>query len=141
MLVASQLRPYCDAVGIADARGNLIDTLVPWPQGWPKPATTAHYNLAGQALLHSSDAFTDAGAAARSGRRKPSLERYPSRLAVGPALRAWQEPGAARVRAFVAPVSSISMIFVVTLITILFDDLGCSSLSDWQHGTYRIEYA
>ena len=38
-------------------------------------------------------------------------------LAVGLALRAWHPPGAARVRSFVAPVSSISMIFVVTLMT------------------------
>ncbi len=38
-------------------------------------------------------------------------------LALGLALRAWHPPGAARVRAFVAPVSSISMIFVVTLTT------------------------
>jgi BASS family bile acid:Na+ symporter len=38
-------------------------------------------------------------------------------LAVGLALRAWSPPGAARTRAFVAPVSSISMIFVVTLTT------------------------
>jgi bile acid:Na+ symporter, BASS family len=38
-------------------------------------------------------------------------------LAVGLALRAWHPPGAARVRAFVAPVSSISMIFVVALTT------------------------
>ena len=38
-------------------------------------------------------------------------------LAVGLALRAWQPPGAARVRAFVAPVSSISMMFVVALTT------------------------
>jgi BASS family bile acid:Na+ symporter len=38
-------------------------------------------------------------------------------LAVGLALRAWHPPTAARVRAFVAPVSSISMIFVVTLTT------------------------
>jgi BASS family bile acid:Na+ symporter len=38
-------------------------------------------------------------------------------LAVGLALRAWHPPGAARVRAVVAPVSSISMIFVVTLTT------------------------
>src|SRR5262249_53319698 len=38
-------------------------------------------------------------------------------LAVGLALRAWHPPGASRVRAFVAPVSSISMIFVVVLTT------------------------
>jgi BASS family bile acid:Na+ symporter len=38
-------------------------------------------------------------------------------LAGGLALRAWHPPGAARVRAVVAPVSSISMIFVVTLTT------------------------
>jgi BASS family bile acid:Na+ symporter len=38
-------------------------------------------------------------------------------LAVGLALRAWHPPGAARVRSVVAPVSSISMIFVVTLTT------------------------
>ena len=38
-------------------------------------------------------------------------------LAIGLALRAWHPPGAARVRAFVAPVSSISMIFVVVLTT------------------------
>src|SRR5215471_7010341 len=38
-------------------------------------------------------------------------------LAVGLAVRAWREQGAARVRALVAPVSSISMIFVVTLTT------------------------
>jgi len=38
-------------------------------------------------------------------------------LAIGLALRAWHPPGAGRVRAFVAPVSSISMIFVVTLTT------------------------
>ncbi len=38
-------------------------------------------------------------------------------LALGLALRAWHPPGAARVRAVVAPVSSISMIFVVTLTT------------------------
>jgi BASS family bile acid:Na+ symporter len=38
-------------------------------------------------------------------------------LAVGLALRAWHPSGAARVRAFVAPVSSISMLFVVTLTT------------------------
>jgi bile acid:Na+ symporter, BASS family len=38
-------------------------------------------------------------------------------LAVGLALRAWHPPSAARVRAVVAPVSSISMIFVVTLTT------------------------
>jgi BASS family bile acid:Na+ symporter len=38
-------------------------------------------------------------------------------LAVGLALRAWLPRGAARVRAFVAPVSSISMIFVVVLTT------------------------
>jgi bile acid:Na+ symporter, BASS family len=38
-------------------------------------------------------------------------------LALGLALRAWHPPGAARVRAFVAPVSSISMIFVVVLTT------------------------
>jgi bile acid:Na+ symporter, BASS family len=38
-------------------------------------------------------------------------------LAAGLALRAWHPPGAARVRALVAPVSSISMIFVVTLTT------------------------
>ena len=38
-------------------------------------------------------------------------------LAVGLALRAWHPPGATRVRALVAPVSSISMIFVVVLTT------------------------
>jgi BASS family bile acid:Na+ symporter len=38
-------------------------------------------------------------------------------LAAGLALRAWHPPGAARVRAVVAPVSSISMVFVVTLTT------------------------
>jgi bile acid:Na+ symporter, BASS family len=38
-------------------------------------------------------------------------------LAIGLALRAWQPQGAARVRAFVAPVSSISMIFVIVLTT------------------------
>ena len=38
-------------------------------------------------------------------------------LALGLALRAWLPQGAARVRAFVAPVSSISMIFVVVLTT------------------------
>ena len=38
-------------------------------------------------------------------------------LAVGLALRAWHPPAAGRVRAFVAPVSSISMIFVVVLTT------------------------
>ena len=38
-------------------------------------------------------------------------------LAGGLALRAWHPPGAARVRAVVAPVSSISRIFVVTLTT------------------------
>jgi bile acid:Na+ symporter, BASS family len=38
-------------------------------------------------------------------------------LAIGLALRAWHPPGAARIRAFVAPVSSISMIFVVALTT------------------------
>ena len=38
-------------------------------------------------------------------------------LAVGLALRAWQAPVATRVRAFVAPVSSVSMIFVVVLTT------------------------
>ena len=38
-------------------------------------------------------------------------------LAMGLGLRAWHPPGATRVRAFVAPVSSISMIFVVTLTT------------------------
>jgi BASS family bile acid:Na+ symporter len=38
-------------------------------------------------------------------------------LAGGLALRAWHPPAAARARAFVAPVSSISMIFVVTLTT------------------------
>ncbi len=38
-------------------------------------------------------------------------------LALGLALRAWHPPGAARVRALVAPVSSISMIFVVVLTT------------------------
>jgi bile acid:Na+ symporter, BASS family len=38
-------------------------------------------------------------------------------LAAGLALRAWHPPIAARVRAFVAPVSSISMIFVVILTT------------------------
>jgi BASS family bile acid:Na+ symporter len=38
-------------------------------------------------------------------------------LAVGLALRAWHPAGAARVRAVVAPVSSISMVFVVTLTT------------------------
>ena len=38
-------------------------------------------------------------------------------LALGLALRAWLPPGAARARAFVAPVSSISMIFVVVLTT------------------------
>lgn len=38
-------------------------------------------------------------------------------LAVGLAVRAWRAPGAARIRAFVAPVSSISMIFVVVLTT------------------------
>jgi BASS family bile acid:Na+ symporter len=38
-------------------------------------------------------------------------------LAVGLALRAWHAPFAARVRRFVAPVSSISMIFVVVLTT------------------------
>jgi bile acid:Na+ symporter, BASS family len=38
-------------------------------------------------------------------------------LAVGLALRGWQPPTAGRLRAFVAPVSSISMIFVVVLTT------------------------
>jgi bile acid:Na+ symporter, BASS family len=38
-------------------------------------------------------------------------------LALGLALRAWHPPTAGRVRAFVAPVSSISMIFVVVLTT------------------------
>src|SRR3954462_2586510 len=38
-------------------------------------------------------------------------------LALGLALRAWHPAGAGRVRAFVAPVSSISMIFVVALTT------------------------
>ena len=38
-------------------------------------------------------------------------------LALGLALRAWHPPAAARVRAFVVPVSSISMIFVVVLTT------------------------
>ena len=38
-------------------------------------------------------------------------------LAAGLALRAWHPPAAARVRAVVAPVSSISMVFVVTLTT------------------------
>ena len=38
-------------------------------------------------------------------------------LAVGLALRAWHHRTASRVRAFVAPVSSISMIFVVVLTT------------------------
>ena len=38
-------------------------------------------------------------------------------LAVGLAVRAWFPPGAARLKALVAPVSSISMIFVVTLTT------------------------
>jgi bile acid:Na+ symporter, BASS family len=38
-------------------------------------------------------------------------------LAVGLAFRAWHPPGAARVRAVVAPVSSISMVCVVTLTT------------------------
>src|SRR5262249_39512393 len=38
-------------------------------------------------------------------------------LAAGLAVRAWHIPGAARVRIFVAPVSSISMIFVVALTT------------------------
>ena len=38
-------------------------------------------------------------------------------LAAGLALRAWSPASAARVRAFVAPVSSISMIFVVALTT------------------------
>jgi BASS family bile acid:Na+ symporter len=38
-------------------------------------------------------------------------------LAAGLALRAWHAPVAARVRGFVAPVSSISMIFVVVLTT------------------------
>jgi BASS family bile acid:Na+ symporter len=38
-------------------------------------------------------------------------------LAAGLALRAWHPPSAARVRAFVAPVSSISMVFVVVLTT------------------------
>ena len=38
-------------------------------------------------------------------------------LAIGLALRAWQATGAARLRALVAPVSSISMIFVVVLTT------------------------
>jgi bile acid:Na+ symporter, BASS family len=38
-------------------------------------------------------------------------------LAVGLALRAWIPPAAAGVRAFVAPVSAISMIFVVVLTT------------------------
>ena len=38
-------------------------------------------------------------------------------LAAGLALRAWQPAGAARVRAVVAPVSSVSMIFVVALTT------------------------
>ena len=38
-------------------------------------------------------------------------------LALGLALRAWQSSVAARVRSFVAPVSSISMIFVVVLTT------------------------
>jgi BASS family bile acid:Na+ symporter len=38
-------------------------------------------------------------------------------LAVGLALRAWHPPTAGRVRRFVAPVSSISMIFVVVLTT------------------------
>jgi BASS family bile acid:Na+ symporter len=38
-------------------------------------------------------------------------------LAIGLAQRAWRAAAAARVRAFVAPVSSISMIFVVVLTT------------------------
>ena len=38
-------------------------------------------------------------------------------LAIGLTLRAWHATAAARVRAFVAPVSSISMIFVVVLTT------------------------
>jgi BASS family bile acid:Na+ symporter len=38
-------------------------------------------------------------------------------LAIGLALKAWQPATAGRVRAFVAPVSSISMIFVVVLTT------------------------
>jgi BASS family bile acid:Na+ symporter len=38
-------------------------------------------------------------------------------LATGLALRAWHAPSAARVRGFVAPVSNISMIFVVALTT------------------------
>jgi BASS family bile acid:Na+ symporter len=38
-------------------------------------------------------------------------------LAAGLALRAWQAAAAAKVRAFVAPVSSISMIFVIVLTT------------------------
>ena len=38
-------------------------------------------------------------------------------LAIGLTVRAWNPPGAARVRALVAPVSSISMIFVVVLTT------------------------
>jgi bile acid:Na+ symporter, BASS family len=38
-------------------------------------------------------------------------------LAAGLAVRAWHPPGAARARAFVAPLSSIGMIFVVTLTT------------------------
>jgi bile acid:Na+ symporter, BASS family len=38
-------------------------------------------------------------------------------LALGLALRAWHPPGAAGVRAVVAPISSISMIFVVMLTT------------------------
>jgi BASS family bile acid:Na+ symporter len=38
-------------------------------------------------------------------------------LAVGLALRAWHPPAAGRVRASVAPVSSISMFFVVVLTT------------------------
>jgi BASS family bile acid:Na+ symporter len=38
-------------------------------------------------------------------------------LAAGLALRAWHPPGAERVRAVVAPISSISMLFVVALTT------------------------
>jgi BASS family bile acid:Na+ symporter len=38
-------------------------------------------------------------------------------LAIGLAIRGWRPPSAARVRAFVAPVSSISMIFVIVLTT------------------------
>jgi BASS family bile acid:Na+ symporter len=38
-------------------------------------------------------------------------------LAAGLGLRAWHPPGASRSRAFVAPVSSVSMMFVVVLTT------------------------